>query len=81
VLCIIWEGIFMKRLNITVPDNVYHLLLTQVGKGKISSFLAKIARERLHENEVYLADCYREDDKENAELIDEWSCTEIEDWA
>ena len=72
----------MKRLNITLPDDVYYQLVTNVGKGKISSFIANIAKEHLENIQSYLAQCYKEasEDSERNEVINDWKITDGEDW-
>ena len=69
----------MKRLNITVPDNVYHLLLTQIGKGKISSFLAKmLVKNYMKMKFIWRIATAKMLWKTQNSLMNE--CTEIEDW-
>lgn len=72
----------MKRLNITVPDDVYHLLLTFKGKGQISSFLSDIARRDLSVEEEQLAREYREaaKDPDRIEMIADWDAISAEGW-
>ena len=72
----------MKRLNITLPDDVYYQLITNVGKGKISGFLAKITRKHLETAQSYLAQCYKEasEDPDRNEVLEDWKITDGEDW-
>lgn len=64
----------MKRLNITLPDDVYHLLVTHIGKGSISSYLAGLAKQDLAGKKRKLEEAYKKasDDPERKQISEDW---------
>lgn len=72
----------MKRLNITLPNDVYHLLISNVKRGKISSFIAEIARKELEKKNKILADCYKNASIEasNDPDLKDWNNIDVEGW-
>lgn len=72
----------MKRLNITLPENVYNLLLSYIGKGNISKYISELVLNELSEKEKDLAECYIMAEKEykySPELSD-WDNIDKGDW-
>ena len=72
----------MKRLNITLPDPVYKNLLSFIGRGNISSFLAELAEKEMKDRKAYLAQCYKgaAENQEIQKELEDWNVTETEDW-
>lgn len=64
-----------RKLNITVDEDLYHRLYTQVGKGDISVYICKVIRPHLMESESELEAEYREMalDKEREDEAFAWS--------
>ncbi|MGM0609163.1 MAG: hypothetical protein ACQESP_12200 [Candidatus Muiribacteriota bacterium] len=72
----------MKRLNITLPENVYNMLLTYIGKGNISQFISNLVLDELSQKEKDLAQSYILAEKEykySAELSD-WENIDKDKW-
>lgn len=63
----------MKKLTITVDDDVYKGLYAQIGKGNISRFLNEIARSYVITQEIQAGyQAMAADEEREAEAL-EWS--------
>jgi len=71
-----------KSLNVKVSANVYNLLKSDVGKGKISDFVESLIVRELGSSEKRIEQEYREC-YANPRMIKEakqWEKAEIESW-
>ncbi len=69
----------MKKLTISVEDDVYAGLYAQIGKGNISRFLNDVARSHVLTNEIQAGyEAMAADQEREAEAL-EWSEISIKD--
>ncbi|MBN2541830.1 hypothetical protein JXI42_03110 [bacterium] len=72
----------MKRLNITLPDNIANQLSEKVNK---SQFIAETLREKFEQEKKEklnraLIEGYRASSNEDKEISDEWDKVSVEKW-
>ncbi|MFW5781716.1 MAG: hypothetical protein ACOCWO_00335 [Candidatus Muiribacteriaceae bacterium] len=72
----------MKRLNITIPENIYRLLLTYIGKGNMSKYITDLVRTDLSEKDKELAQYYMLAEKEYkySDELKDWENIDKGDW-
>jgi len=70
------------RLNITVDDDVYERLKTDVPPEKLSAFITSAVREKLRPGTKALDAAYKAASKERWRkgLSDDWEGTDVEGW-
>jgi len=73
----------MKRLNITIPDEISHELETVTNKSRFitEALKEKLEREKREKMVKQLTEGYKATKKEDKELNKEWERTTINGWA
>jgi hypothetical protein len=62
------------RLNITMDDHLYARLKKEVSPKKLSAFIARVVRHKLHPDDKALIAAYQAASKER------WRAGVVEDW-
>jgi metal-responsive CopG/Arc/MetJ family transcriptional regulator len=72
----------MKRLNITLPDEIAEKIANKRNKSRFiaEALKEKIKREKQKEIERLLLEGYKATSKEDAKLQADWEKAEIEGW-
>ena len=70
------------RLNITMDDDVYERLKKEVPSKKLSAYISKAVRAKLHPDAKALDAAYQAASKERwrAGLDEDWKHVDAEDW-
>ena len=70
------------RLNITMDDDVYARLKKEVPSKKLSAFIARAVREKLHPDTTTLNAAYRAARKERwrTDVAEDWKHLDDEGW-
>ncbi|OGW51532.1 MAG: hypothetical protein A2V62_07605 [Nitrospirae bacterium RBG_19FT_COMBO_58_9] len=70
------------RLNITMDDDVYARLKKEVPSKKLSAFISRAVRAKLHPDAKALDAAYQAASKERwrAGLDEDWKHVDAEDW-
>jgi hypothetical protein len=70
------------RLNITMEEELYERLKTELPPKKISSFINEAVRARLRPDKRTLDAAYQaaKKDRARAEVAEDWRDTEVEGW-
>jgi predicted CopG family antitoxin len=74
--------LFMKRLNITIPDKLYEQLKPLSNKSR---FISEVVREKLEEAknkklDKLLIEGYKSSRQEDKEVNEEWEDITLEGW-
>ena len=70
------------RLNITMDDDIYARLKKEVPSKKLSAFISRAVREKLHPDTTTLDASYRAARKERwrTDVADDWKHIDDEGW-